>query len=148
MFNFWLIFGFKTWKFNTLSYVFFSIYIYKVFWKSDVFYIFYSHFKFFEDKLYIILLHRSSAQNRFLSNATIAFKFNTILNTILSEDRRDDGQTSTTADLLHTADLPIFFIYTVRKEIYSDINMIILLIVTWSIASSNIEDQCIYVLKF
>ena len=69
---------------------------------------FVANLSFFEDKLYIILLHRSSAQNRFLSNATIAFIFNTILNTILSEDRRVDGQTSTTADLLHTADLLFF----------------------------------------
>ena len=105
--NFRLILVLKIWKFNTITDVFFVIYTYKNFEIRCLLNL-HSYFKFFDDKLYIILLHRSSAQNRFLSNATIAFKFNTILNTILSEDRRVDWQISTTADLLHTADQPYF----------------------------------------
>jgi len=53
----------------------------------------------------------------FLSNAIIAFKLKTvIIHFILYEDRRDDGQTSTTADLLHLATLTLVLYCNVLYE--------------------------------
>ena len=66
------------------------------------------------EKSFIDIYTEASLRIVFLSNVIIAYKlqieYNSSRYTILSEDRRDDGQTFTTADLLHPRDLSVLFL--------------------------------------